>query len=216
MRFPIVFSCAVDQRASLSGPQNRSAVGWPTFAGWEGPRRANRPGGCGRGVRGDRCKAPCRATNSCAHARVHQLRPAARVPDSGRGRQRRIQVRSRRCRITRDGCYQADLGDPEWWAACTMNRDGTGAGEGGRWQGAAVLKAADWNDYEIAARGAIRLAINGHHGGLRRADEAIEQRLDRPADPRRPTSERGTATSESRAAVIATLVGGGGGGSAAW
>jgi hypothetical protein len=97
----------------------------------------------------------------------------------GEGANAGIQLRSRRVPDHHEMIgYQADLGDPEWWGCLydesRRNRVLAKADAG---KVRAVLKRADWNDYEIRCEGRrIRLAINGLTTvDYTEPDETIEQ-----------------------------------------
>jgi hypothetical protein len=73
--------------------------------------------------------------------------------------------------------YQADLGDPEWWGCLyDESRRNRVLAKADAAKVRAVLKRADWNEYEIRCEGRrIRLAINGLTTvDYTEPDEAIE------------------------------------------
>jgi hypothetical protein len=76
-----------------------------------------------------------------------------------------VQVRSQRAKNPPNEMvgYQADLGDPAWWGCLyDESRRNKVLAQADADKLKAVLKAGDWNHYEIRCEGRrIRLAING-------------------------------------------------------
>jgi len=82
----------------------------------------------------------------------------------GEGANAGVQIRSRRVPNHHEMTgYQADLGDPEWWGCLyDESRRNRVLAKADPVKVRAVLRRAEWNDYEIRCEGRrIRLAING-------------------------------------------------------
>jgi len=184
MRFPIVLLvvlAASGTVVSRTGEPVRLSDG-RTFAGWAGATAGADPTWriVDGAFVGGSLKAAVPRNEFLCTTRAYTnfvLRLEFRI--LGDGANAGIQVRSRRVPDHHEMIgYQADLGDPEWWGCLydesRRNRVLAKADAG---KVRAVLKRADWNDYEIRCEGRrIRLAINGLTTvDYTEPDETIEQ-----------------------------------------
>jgi len=153
-----------------------------TFAGWEGGTAGANPAWriVDGAFVGGSLKAPVPRNEFLCTTRPYTnfvLRLQFRI--LGEGANAGIQVRSRRVPNHHEMVgYQADLGDPEWWGCLyDESRRNRVLAKADAAKVRAVLKRADWNEYEIRCEGRrIRLAINGLTTvDYTEPDEAIEQ-----------------------------------------
>ena len=185
MRFPIVLLVALLATSGAVVSRTAEPVRLSdgrTFAGWEGATAGTNPTWriLDGAFVGGSLQAPVPRNEFLCTTRAYTnfvLRLQFRI--LGEGANAGIQVRSRRVPNHHEMVgYQADLGDPEWWGCLydesRRNRVLAKADAG---KVRAVLKRADWNDYEIRCEGRrIRLAINGLTTvDFTEPDEAIEQ-----------------------------------------
>ena len=169
MRFPIVLLvvlAASGTVVSRTGEPVRLSDG-RTFAGWAGATAGADPTWriVDGAFVGGSLKAAVPRNEFLCTTRAYTnfvLRLEFRI--LGDGANAGIQVRSRRVPDHHEMIgYQADLGDPEWWGCLyDESRRNRVLAKADAAQVRAVLKRADWNDYEIRCEGRrIRLAING-------------------------------------------------------
>lgn len=138
-----------------------------TFAGWEGATAGtNQTWRIQDGAFvGGSLKAPVPRNEFLCTTRAYTnfvLRLQFKI--LGEGANAGVQIRS--CRVPNHHemtGYQADLGDPEWWGCLyDESRRNRVLAKADPIKVRAVLRRAEWNDYEIRCEGRrIRLAING-------------------------------------------------------